>query len=494
MRRVIDYLRRAAPTGDGELADEQLLDRFVRVRDEAAFSTLLRRHGPLVLGVCRRVLGNHADAEDAFQATFLVLARKAASVRRRALLAGWLYGVAYRAAREARRAATRRQARERQAARPEAVEPPCGEELREALDLELSRLPEKYRVAVVLCELEGLSYREAAGRLGCPEGTLAGRLARARVLLARGLARHQVGVSAGVLALALAGQADGGVPAALAAATVRAATLAAAGQAAPGVVSAAAILLTNGVLRAMWLTRIKIVAAVALAIAAAGIGLTLLPGPAAADPVPSAREAGQGNAPTAGQTEGKTASPAGTTRQVEEKLAASLSVSFQDVPLSEALDYFREKLGVNLILDRPALREAELRDVDTPITLKLKRVSARVALGYVLREAGLGSYVEDGVLVVTTPAAARGKLVRRVYPVGDLVGTGGKADNLIEVITRTIEPTDWAENGGPGSIAYFTEGRSLVINQSVGVQEQVRDLLEELRAARPSRKEKGPRG
>src|SRR3954453_23369256 len=121
MRSVIEYLRGAGSPGHGSPPDRELLERFLARRDEAAFAALLRRHAPMVLGVCRRVLGNAHDAEEAFQAEWMVLARKAASVRRRELLANWLHGVAYRAAREARRSAVRRRARERQAARPEAV-------------------------------------------------------------------------------------------------------------------------------------------------------------------------------------------------------------------------------------------------------------------------------------------------------------------------------------------------------------------------------------
>src|SRR5262245_19690150 len=149
---------RDGPHGGSDATDADLLDRFVHTRDEEAFTALLRRHGPAVLGVCRRVLSDPADAEDAFQATFLVLLRKAGSIGRPASLAGWLYGVAYRTALEARSRAARRRAKERQA-----VPPPPGEttpqvvwaDLRPVLDEEVSRLPQKYRVAFVLCHVQG---------------------------------------------------------------------------------------------------------------------------------------------------------------------------------------------------------------------------------------------------------------------------------------------------------------------------------------------------
>src|SRR5262245_53177899 len=182
--------------------DAELLARFVADRDAEAFAHLVGRHGPMVLAVCRRVLGCAHDAEDAFQATFLVLARRAAAVGRRHLLANWLYGVAYRTAREARRAAAARRAKEQRAAAmrdttvvPDGPEP----DLHEVLDRELAALPEAYRAAVVVCDLEGLSRREAAARLGWTEGAVAGRLSRGRALLARRLAGYGLAVPAGVL-------------------------------------------------------------------------------------------------------------------------------------------------------------------------------------------------------------------------------------------------------------------------------------------------------
>jgi RNA polymerase sigma-70 factor (ECF subfamily) len=168
--------------------DGELLERFVCRRDEAAFEALLSRHGPMVLGVCRRVLGNGHDAEDAFQAVFLVLARKAGSVRPPSRVGGWLHGVARRTALEARRAAAVRRTKE-----AKAVPHRNGEHdqaLGEALDLELAGLPEAYREVIVLSDLEGRTRKEVAGLLGCPEGTVASRLARARAALAVRLARH----------------------------------------------------------------------------------------------------------------------------------------------------------------------------------------------------------------------------------------------------------------------------------------------------------------
>src|SRR5581483_9321050 len=184
MNEVIRRLRLSqGREGGAGPTDAELLERFLASRDETAFEALVRRHGPMVLGVCRRILRDSHDAEDAFQATFLVLVRKAASVVPREQLGNWLYGVAYRTALKARTARARRRRHERRAhALPAAA--PAGEslDLRPLLDQHLERLPAAYRAAVVLCDLEGRTKREAARQLGVPEGTLSSRLARGRAL------------------------------------------------------------------------------------------------------------------------------------------------------------------------------------------------------------------------------------------------------------------------------------------------------------------------
>src|SRR5437016_3858172 len=203
MQGVIQHLRKAVLVRDGAgLTDGQLLTLFIERRDEAAFEALVRRHGPMVLGVCRRLLRNHQDAEDAFQATFLVLVRKAASVLPRGLVANWLYGVARQTALKARATVATREGRERQVAtmpEPAGREQDLWCELQPLLDEELGRLPDKYRAVLVLCDLEGKTRKEAARQLRVPEGTVAGRLARARAMLAMRLARRGLVVSGGML-------------------------------------------------------------------------------------------------------------------------------------------------------------------------------------------------------------------------------------------------------------------------------------------------------
>src|SRR5262245_26410923 len=190
---VLEFLRSVAGTAAGASgADCALLVRFATQRDEAAFTTLVEWHGPMVLGVCRRVLGSLHDAEDAFQATFLVLARKAAGGFRPRTLATWLHAVALRTALKARTAHARRRAREREAARMPIAQPAerTTADIGAVLDEEIARLPAKYRQAFILCHLEDKTNEEAAVLLGCPKGTVCSRLSWARERLRSRLVRR----------------------------------------------------------------------------------------------------------------------------------------------------------------------------------------------------------------------------------------------------------------------------------------------------------------
>jgi RNA polymerase sigma factor (sigma-70 family) len=287
---VLDHVRRAALREDeAARTDGELLSCYLALRDDAAFAALVRRHGPMVFGVCRRFLRSEADAEDAFQATFLVLARKAGSIRPRERTANWLYGVACLTARKARAAAIKRRRKEREAA--EMRRPHIGEgvdDLLPLLDQELHWLPEKYRLPIVLCELEGRTHQEAARQLGWPVGTVSGRLSRGRALLAQRMQRR--GVAPQDLAPAA-------VPLALTAAAVKAATAFAAGSAAA--VSAKVIALAEGTVKSMLLTKLQATMAVlllvALAAAGAAVAYGLTPGkearaPTNPDPVQTAKD------------------------------------------------------------------------------------------------------------------------------------------------------------------------------------------------------------
>jgi RNA polymerase sigma factor (sigma-70 family) len=282
MNSVLRHLRRVAllDRGDGA-SDCQLLEAFLTRRDEAAFEALLRRHGPMVLGVCRRVLGNRHDAEDAFQATFLVLVRKGTAIRPRELVGNWLWGVAYRTALKARAMNAKRRTKERDAQRAERPRLPVNgalEEMLDRLDEALGRLPEAYRVPVVLCELEGRSRKEVARTLGLPEGTLSWRLAQAKKLLAKKLTRHGPALSAGAVAAVLSqGAASAALPSPLLKSTAKAGLQLAAGQALSGAVPTKVISLTQGVLKAMLLTKLKVASwavGVVLLVGAGAVGVT----------------------------------------------------------------------------------------------------------------------------------------------------------------------------------------------------------------------------
>jgi RNA polymerase sigma-70 factor (ECF subfamily) len=273
---LIQLLRQiAGPPPEGDLTDRHLLERFVGSQDEVAFAALVQRHGSMVLGVCRRLLHDEHEAEDAFQATFLVLVHKARSIGRPESLGPWLHGVAYRIAARSRQAA-RHRARERETpAMPDgdpAVEL-AWRELRQVLDEELGRLAQKYRAPLVLFYLEGKTTEEVARQLGCPKGTVLSRLARGRDRLRKRLVRRGLAPSAGVLVgMLMAKAVPAAVPAALVTVTIKAAVLTAAGQAAAGTIPASVAALTKGVFRAMLLSKLKVLAAVVLAVTVAAAG------------------------------------------------------------------------------------------------------------------------------------------------------------------------------------------------------------------------------
>lgn len=264
-------------------ADGDLLERFASRRDEAAFEALVQRHGPMVLGVCRRVLGQGHDAEDAFQATFLVLVRKASSIARPELLGNWLYGVAYRTATKARSMGLRHRSREAAMGDMSHCEAPA-ESLWDELDRdlqplllqELHRLPAKYRAPLVLCYLEERTKQDAARQLRVPVGTVSSRLARGREMLRKRLARRGVALTVGALAAVLSpSAASASLPVPLVVSTAEAATFFAAGQAAAaGAISADVVALTQGVLKSMFLIKLKVATAVVLAagVVASGAG------------------------------------------------------------------------------------------------------------------------------------------------------------------------------------------------------------------------------
>jgi RNA polymerase sigma factor (sigma-70 family) len=278
---VIHWIRHVAASGRaGAGSDQQLLDRFIGHRDEEAFAALVLRHGPMVLAVCRRVLSDSHDAEDAFQATFLVLVRKAASIAKRSSVGSWLHGVAYRIAAKARAQRCHRRSRESEMTDMPAAEPSpelLWQDVRAVLDEEVARLPEKYRAPFLLCYLEGKTNEEASQHLGCPKGTVATRLARAREVLRERLGHRGVTLSAALLGTLLAEKVlPAAVPGSLAGSTVQAAMLVAAGGATAGVISAGVASLMESGVRSMAISKMKIALAACLAVATVGMSAGIL--------------------------------------------------------------------------------------------------------------------------------------------------------------------------------------------------------------------------
>jgi RNA polymerase sigma factor (sigma-70 family) len=372
LSKVLEHLHQILAPPGGDLTDGQLLARFVAARDEASFAALVRRHGPMVLGVCRRLLRHAQDAEDCFQATFLVLARKATAVKRESV-GSWLYAVAYRTALEARAVNARRRRHERQVEdmpHPE-VMPSESQDWRPWLDHELNRLPEKYRAVIVACDLEGRSRKEAAHLLGLAEGTVSSRLARGRHLLAKRLARHGLALSGGALAAAITeGAASAHVPAALVLST----TKAAAGPLTA--VSTAVGILTKGVLKTMFLAKLKLaVGAVMIVTVLGASGLVY-------------RALGQ-SAPAEKRSDGKPMTELERLRHENELL----------------------KLNLEVVLEKVRAQEAELRTLRESI-----KGIGKNAAGDVKNLAGMpGSndniWIDLGAPVMTSPDGTKYKML-----------------------------------------------------------------------------------
>jgi RNA polymerase sigma factor (sigma-70 family) len=255
-RMVVDDIVR-------ELPDDLLLQRFCTGQDDAAFNSILHRHGPMVLDICRGVLSNEADAEDAFQATFLILARQAASVRKRKSLGSWLHGVAYRTALKARlRSGTRTKHEARMQERQASPSDLTWSEVREILHEELHGLAERYRTPLVLCHLQGLTQDQAAKALGLSKGKFRGRLEQGQALLRARLLHRGLGLPAVLLIVTWPGAASVGMAPNLALSTLKAAIAVASGDVSTGgVVSAQVIALTQGVTKAMFLMKFKVMSA-----------------------------------------------------------------------------------------------------------------------------------------------------------------------------------------------------------------------------------------
>jgi RNA polymerase sigma factor (sigma-70 family) len=278
MNNVLRQIRRlVARPGAGAQSDEDLLERFIVHHEEEAFGALVRRHGPMVLGVCLRLLRHRQDAEDAFQATFLTLVRKGGSIRQRGSLASWLYRVAFRISLRLKARADKRNGSESLGDATVDADPSAEaawRELRPLLDGELQKLPAKYRAPMVLCYLEGKTYEEVADELGCPKGTVAIRLLRAREMLKRRLVRRGLVAAAGaVMVHATLPAAQAAVTPGLAATTTSAAMAVSAGATLAATAPAGLAALVHEAGRSWWESKIGTLCAFVTCLGLSSFGL-----------------------------------------------------------------------------------------------------------------------------------------------------------------------------------------------------------------------------
>ncbi|HEX3152388.1 MAG TPA: sigma-70 family RNA polymerase sigma factor [Gemmataceae bacterium] len=394
-------------------SDGQLLGRFLDARDESAFEALVARLGPVVWAVCKRQLPDGADAEDAFQATLLVLVRKGHTVSPRDRVANWLYGVAYMAARKVRVNRARRQDKEQRAAAmtktvlPEAT--PTSD-LAEHIDRELARLPDKYRAPVVLCDMQGKTRQEAARDLGWPEGTVAGRLARARGILAKRLSKFALGVSPAAIVACLSDpvSAQGPAPEIALGASKAALGL--------GKVSPQALTISKGVLQTMLVRKLQMVAVGVGIVVVAGLGIGGMAGKPKADAKRSVR-----NEPVVERP----APPTDPAVALREQLQGHWQVdsgSREGRPLTAW-----EKRGYTIDFDDKQIRlqRGQIHDQRT-FTWAVEPAAAPKTLRLVPAEGNINSWVQvtaelkDNELTLTWNEPGGGRIGRGANPVSQL--------------------------------------------------------------------------
>ncbi|HEV3163520.1 MAG TPA: sigma-70 family RNA polymerase sigma factor [Isosphaeraceae bacterium] len=421
--RQIDTLFRVGTVAG--LTDGQLLERFRAGEAEAAevaFGALLERHGPMVLGVCKRVLNNPHDTEDAFQATFLVLLRRAGSIRSQDAVGHWLYGVARRVAIRAKQQAANRQTFD--AATPEAADPrTSADRLEDEIALlheEIARLPAQLRAPVVLCYLQGMSYEAAARCLRLTESSVRGRLARARERLRFRLSRR--GVTHSMMALAASPEA---VPHVLKEKLLQAATQLAAGRATAGIVSLPAAALAEGLLRSMFMTKLKWIAATLLVagLVPTGLALTARGGSGAPQEPGAPPAAGHVQAPpdqakpkprddvpdpfdsnVAHHLDGLNAE----TKMINYKLDQPVNMELPErTTLQEFLKHVKSisqgpaDHGISIYVEPEGLRGTKLFENQAPVgPVSVKGVPLRTVLRMVLRNGDLSYVVKDGLLII----------------------------------------------------------------------------------------------
>jgi RNA polymerase sigma factor (sigma-70 family) len=515
------------------LSDGALLERFAGRTGEAAelaFAALVERHGPMVLRVCRRVLADPHDAEDAFQAVFLVLARRAGAVRKRESLASWLHGVALRVAGTARAGKARRAGHERRAAaRAETAvlsEGPA-DDIGAVLHEEIARMPDRYRAPVVLCYLEGRTYDEASRVLGCPVGTVKSRLATARATLRARLTRRGLAPAAGAITGLLAADgATAAIPGRVAESLARLAIRGAPARLALAGTAPTMVTLTEGAMRMMLCARLRFVLTL-IVVGLGGAGVAVLAQQSPSGPIPPSHS-GAVDAPAeagpAGEHRSGSGVPDSTPRadppkrrrlaiekenalEIEKKLNELVSIDFDGVAIKDAFDSLSGQCGLRIVLDLKALKERGLT-VETPVGLSASKIRLRTAIKLLIKPWDLTYCVDDGVIVITTPTADAMATV--TYYVGDLLPrhlVQGALDpkspwlpvemnRITELLTSSVAPGTWrvyepgrggasgvVKNGHEpiGSVTPFLMSASLIIRHTNEVHNEVAGWLGRLR-------------
>jgi RNA polymerase sigma factor (sigma-70 family) len=498
-----------------EPADEVLLRQFVAAGDEQAFGELVRRHSGLVLGVCRRTLRDQHDAEEAFQATFMVLAAKAARVRVAHTVGPWLYGVAYRIA---IRAAAKR-ARRREAALPDdvtmiedALQNVAECHWRRVLDDELNLLPEKYRGAVVLHYLLGKTNNEVAAELGLSVRTVEGRQRRGKELLKRRLMLRKVSLPAALGALAATHATSAQAAAPLIDATIQAGLSFLHGNSAAYSADAAR-LAQNEVLAMTSSVAPVTVTLGTLLLIGAGMGLASGHAPAqseAAVPLSLAVQAAgdQANFATPAMfTAVETADaeedavPDGENGAVdlfkrsdaEQRIVNHLQMSlrepldFVEQPLRDVAAILSETYDMPILFDTRALDAAEIAP-DIAVSIQVRDIPLRSALRLILDQAGHLTYVvRDGVLMITTNEQARRTLETHLYDIReilDMSDTGANMTEIAKMIPAVVAPSSWSESGtGDGTLQVIGH-QFLVVHQTQAVHEEIAKLLIQMQSVR----------
>jgi RNA polymerase sigma factor (sigma-70 family) len=527
-----DMVEEALPESD-EPGDEVLLARFVDGGDQAAFRQLVERHAALVISVCRRGAPSPADADDAFQATFLVLAKAAHKVRKPASLAAWLYGVAYRVSGRLRRDAARRKASpldDSMATHCDPLDELLARHEQAITDEELAALPESLRTPFVLRYLAGHSNAEVAEKLGTSVAAIEGRLKRAKQRLRSRLIRRGVTLAMAVAVLKATRVAAGEVPQSLVNATLETCfNLSGAAAAAPAGAQPVAMQLAQEevlAMKALVLSKPLAAAILAGCVATFAVGVQFSPfpgreagaaqqvtletgrGPAAAnaaerrqrDDLELAQFVAQ-SAPPAARAQSEAAfQPAVNVSvpvfdakprsEAEKLIAAALvkdsgSIEFSDQPLEEVVAYIRNQHKIPILFEEIALQEQAI-GVDQPVSISVANVSLRSALQHILSRVDLTYIVKNEVMLITTPVRANAYLETRVYPCDD----SARAESLANMLKSHVRPSSWAGESRAASWAGEAHGVAvaaitqfpggLVVTQTYEGHEQIADLLKQL--------------